>query len=169
MSHWGRGTGYTYTTERLGFLNQNLSTERRAAMQAAMRPVGWMPLGSRRTMPPLDPLPVAIEQNDMYTSSQLRAAAHHNSLRRFGQLVPPQTADPTSSKMMLGEATTVSQLAFRRPPSSFSHSFGVVDRTNGKLRDGTTDFREQVYTMWNVRGAASPGPHNTRASLAPPC
>ena len=117
-------------------------------MQAAMRPVGWMPLGSRRTMPPLDPLPVAIEQNDMYTSSQLRAAAHHNSLRRFGQLVPPQTADPTSSKMMLGEATTVSQLAFRRPPSSFSHSFGVVDRTNGKLRDGTTDFREQVYTMW---------------------
>ena len=41
MSHWGKCTGYDYTSERVGFLNQHIATQRRMAAQAAARPFGF--------------------------------------------------------------------------------------------------------------------------------
>ena len=41
MSHWGKCTGYDYTSERVGFLNQHIASQRRMAAQAAARPFGF--------------------------------------------------------------------------------------------------------------------------------
>ncbi len=153
-SHWGRGTGYTYTTERLGFLNKIAATERQTAMHAAMQRQNgsWMPFGNRRALPPLDPLPSPVKRDDMSTSFALRERADHYASRRLLQSTP--RAQTAMSATFDGQAT-VSQLAFQRPESRFLRTFGA-DRNNGKLRDTTSEFREQIYTKWNVSGARSP-------------
>ena len=160
MSHWGKGTGYDYTTERCGFLNQSIATQRRATFQAAMRPSGFAAMGTPRDLQPLSPLPLPMKRDDLHTSTVLQFAAHRHSNRRHGQLNPPAFA---STEPYSGQRTC-SQLAFCRPSSGFLRAFGAVDRRHGKVRDDTTQFREQVYGLWNISGEPSPhsGPTTSR-------
>ena len=144
--------------------NQSIASQRRIAMQAAIRPSGFTPLGTitgTRTsgftpcsLRPLSPLSPPVQRDDLYTSSVLQNAAHRNSARRLGQLVPPATAASEQNRG-LGQRTC-SQLAFQRPGSGFMRTFGKVDRTNGKPRNDTTQFRESVYGLWNISGAHRP-------------
>ena len=115
MSHWGRGTGYTYTTERLGFLNDSISTQRRCAMQAAMRPAGFMPLGNRAMLAPLEPLPRPHTPDDMTHSQVLSARARHLSLRRLGQLPVPEMCAAACCPTQPTHPTN--QPTLPRPPS----------------------------------------------------
>ena len=161
MSHWGKGTGYDYSNERVGFLNQSISSQRRIAMQALARPsLGFTPLGTPRALMPLGPLTAPIQRDDLYTSNVLSTAVNRNSARRLGQL--PSTASfgesssSLSSTSSYGAQRSCSSLAYERPTSAFRRTFGAVDRTNGKPRDGTTQFREQIFGLWNITGAKSP-------------
>ena len=166
MSHWGKCTGFDYSNERVGFLNQHITSQRRIAAQAAARrPLGFngtrsvqmgttigTPLGTPRALRPLDPLPQPMQRDDLYTRRPLSTAVHRRSARSLGQLVPSMTAinEPYRGQQ------SCSHLAYCRPTSAFRRTFGAVDRTNGRARDDTTQFREQVFNVWNISGEKYP-------------
>ena len=165
MSHWGKCTGYDYTSERVGFLNQHIASQRRMAAQAAARPFGFTgtrscqmgttigaPLGTPRTLRPLDPLPLPLPRDDLYTRRPLSSALHRRSARNLGQLAP---STPAINEPYRGPQSC-SHLAYCRPTSAFRRTFGTVDRTNGRARDNTTQFRESVFGVWNTRGEKYP-------------
>ena len=165
MSHWGKCTGYDYTSERVGFLNQHIATQRRMAAQAAARPFGFTgtrscqmgttivaPLGTPRTLRPMDPLPPPLPRDDLYTRRPLSSALHRRSARNLGQLAP---STPAINEPYRGPQSC-SHLAYCRPTSAFRRTFGTVDRTNGRARDDTTQFRESVFGVWNTRGEKYP-------------
>lgn len=163
MSHWGKCTGYDYTSERLGFLNQYNESQRRIAAQAAARPLGFTgtrscqmgttiraPLGTPRALR-LDPLPQPLPRDDLYTRRTLSTAVHRRSARSLGQLAP---STPAINEPYRGPQSC-SHLAYCRPTSAFRRTFGTV-HTNGKARDDTTQFRESVFGVWNTRGEKHP-------------
>ena len=124
MSHWGKCTGYDYTSERVGFLNQHIATQRRMAAQAAARPFGFTgtrscqmgttigaPLGTPRALRPLDPLPLPMPRDDLYTRRPLSSALHRRSARNLGQLAP---STPAINEPYRGPQSC-SHLAYCRP------------------------------------------------------
>ena len=163
MSHWGMCTGFDYSTERVGFLNQHIASQRRIAAQGAARPLGFTgtrsvqlgtsiraPLGTPRALRPLGPLPQPLQRDDLYTRGPLQTALLSRSARSLGQLAPSINEPPYRGQQ------SCSHLAYCRPTSAFRRTFGAIDRTNGKSRDDTTQFREQVYNVWNISGEKYP-------------
>ena len=163
MSHWGKCTGFDYSNERVGFLNQHIASQRRIAAQGAARPLGFTgtrsvqlgtsigaPLGTPRALRPLGPLPQPLQRDDLYTRGPLQTALLSRSARSLGQLAPSINEPPYRGQQ------SCSHLAYCRPTSAFRRTFGAIDRTNGKSRDDTTQFREQVYNVWNISGEKYP-------------
>ena len=148
------------------------------AAQAAARPFGFTgtrscqmgttigaPLGTPRALRPLDPLPLPLPRDDLYTRRPLSSALHRRSARNLGQLAPstPAINEPyrvAPSTPAINEPyrglQSCSHLAYCRPTSAFRRTFGTVDRTNGRARDDTTQFRESVFGVWNTRGEKYP-------------
>ena len=159
MSYWGARTGYDYTAQRVAFLTAAHRLERQAAMKAqltslglsprglapelqqslALAPRGLTPSGGAREMPQMElqPLPPRAKWPGgpgvvMSAPLTTRAPVH---------LAPLEHKFPSIS--------TSSQVAFGRPDREFLERFRV-EREHGRIRDQGTEFREQVFGMWNV-------------------
>ena len=126
MSHWGKCTGFDYSNERVGFLNQHIASQRRIAAQGAARPLGFTgtrsvqlgtsigaPLGTPRALRPLGPLPQPLQRDDLYTRGPLQTALLSRSARSLGQLAPSINEPPYRGQQ------SCSHLAYCRPTSAF--------------------------------------------------
>lgn len=144
MSHWGARTGYGYEAQRVAFLRETYRSERRHREMSL----------SPRVDPSIEALARAMS---------ISPAMPTTANRIFGSL--PTTHVPASvmphdipaelPKRKWPAVSTQSQISFRAPDNDFLERF-KAGKEYGKMHDKETDYREQVFSMWNITGIKEP-------------
>ena len=143
MSHWGARTGYSYEAQRVSFLREMYRNERRQR---------------ELDLSPRDRLPgMAMLQASMARSPALSAQG-----QIFGQppvlspLPGPHVPSPSGSPSKNWPAiSTTAMTQFCPHDKEFLERFRA-GREHGKPHDKNTDYREQVFQIWNISGVKSP-------------
>ena len=143
MSHWGARTGYGYEAQRVSFLRQMYKTERRhreltlsprehpgmAALVASMNTSPALPPSSPERIFSISPSPPIDE--------------------------PSPRVAPPSSAQKFPAVSTMSQVHFRPHDPDFLERF-KAGREHGRPHNATTNYREQVFEVWNITGTKNP-------------
>jgi hypothetical protein len=150
MSHWGARTGYGYEAQRVAFLRETFKSERRHRGMAIS--------------PREDPSIAALARSMAISPAMPPPMPHLAPNRIFGHSVlarPAETASPERAAAAAAEAAATSDtfpsvatqnmVSFRPPDNDFLERF-KAGRTHGKMHDKTTEYREQVFNMWNITG-----------------
>ncbi|KAL1526835.1 hypothetical protein AB1Y20_015527 [Prymnesium parvum] len=132
MSLWGCRTGYDYESQRVRFLREMYKAESRAKLLAVFH--DEEPLDVPTLMQPLPP-PIVPTSRVLLSRHKLPPLAH-----------PAPTLAPM----------TTSQLAYRAHQLNDIKSFAQSRGDRGRVRDKQTEYREQVFTMWNINGIKQP-------------
>ena len=159
MSNWGARTGYAYEAQRVAFLREVYRNEKRATL--GLSPRDSMLAASMHTsspgLSPRDQPGMAALTASMHTSPALDSPGRHvyNSPSPFEGRRPPPAAATSSLQRTWPAVSTHSQVAFRPHDAEFLARFRA-ETEHGKANDKTTQYREQVFQLWNISGIKSP-------------
>ena len=150
MSHWGARTGYGYEAQRVAFLRETFKSERRHRGMAIS--------------PREDPSIAALARSMAISPAMPPPMPQLAPNRIFGHSVLARPAETASSESTAAAAAAASekfpsvatqnQVSFRPPDSDFLERF-KAGKKHGKMYDKITDYREQVFNMWNISGVCA--------------
>jgi len=157
----GSRTGWDYHTDRVSFLRQMYNSEQR--QRETDNGLSPRSLRDYRRMPESP----GIAPGFSTAHQRLNATASLRPVREAPAASPTETitleskesapaAPITPRELTFPAVSTTAQMAFGAHDPDFLQRFRSNTTDNGKMHDTTTQFREAVFTVWNITGSKKP-------------